>query len=162
MLGPALTYSNTKPNHIRVSSHAAALRDDSPKPPVPSRLLPGPPPPLPPPRRLAVAVLLSPIVQTLSLSQNGRCETVNQSAVCQTPGQLYAAGLFRRNSSKVLEPSDKISCDDKDDSGRESDDTFEGSDRAELLPAGTSLLSNSVVVIGTKRTTIKFWTDSYY
>jgi hypothetical protein len=100
---------------------------------------------------------------THSLFQNGGQGSADQSADVQ-----HVTPLIVTSTSCSGEPIK--SCDewtDKDDSGRESDDTLDGSENSkdgDLLPAVATTLSLLVTAEapgGTQKTTVKFWTDSY-
>ncbi len=160
---------------------------DSPKPPLPSRLLlTAIRPPLVPPksltRRLAVGqidILVNSlskestafpqgVAKSLSLVQHGGRLPADESAD-PAPREIFAAKLITVTSS-----SDSSRCewrDRGDDSGRESDDTMDGSERskAELSPATEELSLFSRKMTTTvaesagreRKTTVKFWTDAY-
>ncbi len=175
--------SATKPN---LYYHEKALRHDSPKPPLPSRLLlTAIRPPLVPPKsltsRLAVGQMdivansLSKesvafpqdVAKPLSLVQHGGRMPADESAD-PLPREIFAARLITVASS-----SDSSRCewrDRGDDSGRESDDTLDGSERskADTSPAAEELslfsrkITTAVESAGRERkTTVKFWTDAY-
>jgi hypothetical protein len=172
----------TKPN---LYYHEKALRHDSPKPPLPSRLLlTATRPPLLPPKsltsRLAVgqmdivvnslskeSVAFPQVAKPLSLVQHGGRMPADESAD-PAPREIFAARLIT-----VTSGSDSSRCewrDRGDDSGRESDDTLDGSERSK---AGTSPASEELSLFSRKtttvaerdgrerKTTVKFWTDSY-
>jgi hypothetical protein len=176
--------SATKPN---LNYHGKALRHDSPKPPLPSRLLlTATRPPLVPPKslmsRLAVGqmdILVNSlakeslafpqgVAKSLSLVQHGGRMPADESAD-PAPREIFAAGLITVTSGS----SDSSRCewrDRGDDSGRESDDTLDGSERSK---AGTSPASEELSLFSRKittaaesagrerKTTVKFWTDAY-
>jgi hypothetical protein len=175
--------SATKPN---LHYHGKELRHDSPKPPLPSRLLlTATRPPLVPPKsltsRLAVGQMdivvnslakesvafPQEVAKPLSLEQHGGRMPADESAD-PAPRQIFAARLITVTSS-----SDSSRCEWKDrgdDSGRESDDTLDGSERskADTSPAAEelSLFSRKMTTVAERdgrerKTTVKFWTDSY-
>jgi hypothetical protein len=145
----------TKPNIEDVSSHKLTLQHDSPKPEVPSRMVQKPPPP--PPRTNRLVALPSPPCPP----QNGGlpADLSRGDSACQ----LQYSRLPVRN---VLEESLKGDCDERDDSGRESDDTWDGSERTDPVPATVNLLSNNYSNSGsgeTQKTMIKYyWTECYF
>ncbi len=176
--------SATKPN---LNYHEKALRHDSPKPPLPSRLLlTATRPPLVPPKslmsRLAVGQMnivvnsLSKeslafpqgVAKPLSLIKHGGRMAADESAD-PAPRQIFAARLITVTSSS----SDSSRCewrDRGDDSGRESDDTLDGNERskADLSPSAEelSLFSRKITTaaesaVRERKTTVKFWTDAY-
>ncbi len=178
--------SVTKPNLCY--HHEKALRHDSPKPPLPSRLvLTATRPPLVPPKslmsRLAVGQMdivvnsLSKeslafpqgVAKPVSLVQHGGRMLPADESADPAPREIFAARLITVTSNS----SDSSKCewrDREDDSGRESDDTLDGSERskAELSPATEelSLFSRKIATAAEsarreRKTTIKFWTDAY-
>jgi hypothetical protein len=159
---------------------------DSPKPPLPSRLLlTATRPPLVPPKslmsRLAVgqmdiivnslskesAAFPHGVAKPLSLVQHGGRMPADESAD-PAPREIFAARLITVTSS-----IDSSRCewrDRGDDSGRESDDTLDGSERskADTSPAAEelSLFSRKITTAAEsagreRKTTVKFWTDAY-
>ncbi len=85
-----------------------------------------------------------------------------------SPREIFAARLIT-----VASNSDSSRCewrDRGDDSGRESDDTLDGSERskADTSPASEelSLFSRKTTTVAERdgrerKTTVKFWTDAY-
>jgi hypothetical protein len=106
------------------------------------------------------------VAKPLSLVQHGGRMPADESAD-SAPREIFAARLITVTSS-----SDSSRCEwrDRDDSGRESDDTLDGSERskADLSPASEelSLFSRKITTAAEsagreRKTTVKFWTDAY-